>query len=213
MPLRESGFVLRPLSGSERRLAWRRRRGPTYVYPGGMKKDVEPGSPPVSPVGSSLSSVRARAIDRMHRLVSLAALGAAACSSSPTGSTDNGYAVVDPMPSPARCAGGAGSIRGTAAFEVGPDGKRVLVIRLAPPTDPTTSFPPADASDANQTLKSDGKGLEIRVTPASGALTHSVKLNVQCAEGAGFIQVDVSWPNADVAPGVPLTVIVSSAYG
>ncbi len=113
------------------------------------------------------------------------------------------------MPTPARCAGGAPSIHGTAAFEVDPSGKRVLVLRLAPPKDPGYAY--VVAPD-DPTTHAEGGGLEARVTPAEGATSYTFSFALTCSEGPGTLFADVSWPSADVAPGTPLDVRVHAPY-
>ena len=146
----------------------------------------------------------------MQRLVGLAAIGAAACSGATSPNNDGGYAVVDPMPMPARCAGGAAAIHGTAAFEVGADGKRMLVVRLAPPSDPQTTY--GDPSPGGPLSRVEGGGLELRVEPAPQALSHTFSFPVVCGEGPGALQADIMW-TADVANGAPLVVRIGQSYG
>lgn len=143
----------------------------------------------------------------MKRLVGMAAFGAVACSS-PKGGSDPGYGVVDPMPLPSRCAGGPGAIHATAAFELDPAGKRVLVIRLAPPSDPTYQYAPPSG---DPTTRADAGGLEARVSVLDGSLSYEYHFGVTCNEGPGNLTATVTWA-ADVAPGVPLTVQITSSY-
>jgi hypothetical protein len=144
----------------------------------------------------------------MQRLLGMAAFGAVACSSGPKGGSDLGYGVVDPMPQPARCAGGASGVHVTAAFEVDPSGKRVLVVRVAPPVDPTLHLAP-DPNDP--TMHVEGGGLEARVTVADDATSYELRIPVSCTEGPGALAAQISWAK-DVAPGTPLTVSVQQSY-
>jgi hypothetical protein len=171
-----------------------------------MKKDAPPAENREAKGRPAISSARARTLDRKQSLIGLAALGVAACSSK--SGSDLGYGVVDPMPAPARCAGGASSIHGSAAFELGADGKRGLVIRLAPPTDSTTTFVPADEGDT--TFRLEAGGLEARVVPTADATSYAFRFSIQCGEGRGYAEANVSWPSPDVPPGTPLTVSVAS---
>ncbi len=160
---------------------------------------------------SSASRVRTRTIERMQRLVGLAAIGAAACSSATSPpNNDGGYGVVDPMPMPARCAGGAAAIHGTATFEIGAGGKRMLVVRLAPPSDPRTTY--GDPVPGGPLARVEGGGLELRVEPAPQALSYTFSFPVVCGEGPGALQADIMW-TADIVNGAPLVVRIGQSYG
>lgn len=78
-----------------------------------------------------MSDARKKTIDRKKALVAAAAALEIACSKS-NSATDMGYAVVDPMPVPARCPDLENNLKPTA--KILPDGTIELTIPSPPPT-------------------------------------------------------------------------------
>lgn len=150
-------------------------------------------------------SVRERTVSKMRVLLSSAALSATACSSDP------GYGVVDPMPTPARCAGPAQALTGSARFERAPDGTSDLIVRLDPPKEPGVAFElPDDAMTPSATIKQrlDQGGLEIRVTnPLIDVLELRIPIRLGCAEGPASAQIEVRWTADERQTGAPLASI------
>jgi hypothetical protein len=83
-----------------------------------------------------MSDARKKTIDRKKALLAAAAALEIACSKS-TGATDMGYAVVDPMPTPARCPGLENELKPTAKILA--DGTIELTLPAPPATVGTLS--------------------------------------------------------------------------
>ncbi|MFO0619743.1 MAG: hypothetical protein U0414_44575, partial [Polyangiaceae bacterium] len=137
--------------------------------------------------------------------------------------TTTGYAVVDPMPMPARCATDlAPTIQGRAHFERQPSGADaspiwILVMSLEPPSGGSfdADRPPLafGSIDPHPTLAKDGGNLVIRapVKFTSDAVA-TVVVGVTCNGEKGLVSAGVRWTDADLDPGKTFEVSLA-AYG
>ncbi len=149
-----------------------------------------------------MSSVRNSTLAHMNRLIAAASLvGTVACNrcnSLPGG----GYAVVDPMPNPARCPSNVYGMSPTAKLVTTDAGQMQVEVELtSPPGLPPPSF---DADDAgalsvavsNGTLDSQsrsGTTFRFLVTPAKGVGAIALTLQVTCDAGSSAIVANVDW--------------------
>ena len=79
-----------------------------------------------------MPSPRARTMQHMKRLASLAAAGAAL---SGAASSSNGYGVVDPLPSPPKCGNVATTIPPSAIVRAGEGGRAWVLAQIEIPSD------------------------------------------------------------------------------
>ncbi len=142
-------------------------------------------------------SARQKTISHLQRLVAGAAMvGTAACN----GCGGSGYAVVDPMPVPARHF--AQFVTATVTWI---DGGSRVVLEVKDPSQPGTRFSAkgsqADAGltigsavggrIAKEELTADGMRFELDPSPGRGGMT--VDMNVDGPEGLGTVQARVDW--------------------
>ncbi len=121
----------------------------------------------------------------------------------PTATTttpDMGYAVVDPMPAPARCMGLAQSTKANATFKRDAGGL-FLEVTLSLPSGQawagTTFTPNSPPSPWSGTLISSNVLLTTataRVRPSAGITSLGVQFSVGCPAGPGSIAVTASFP-------------------
>ncbi len=192
------------------------------------------------PVVSARTSVRARTLVHLQRMVAATAL--ANCTKpvqsdttitpkttmapdagvgATTAALPTGYAVVDPMPTPARCYGAAAGLIGKAQWKQDATGMYVeLTITIAPPTGSAlglpsvTSFEKASTSvmGAN-TISSDvlPTGFVVRARPLAGNTFMSASVGVQCGAGKllpGAVVATLSLPAAKRKVGDVITVVL-----
>lgn len=122
-----------------------------------------------------------------------------------TTAPDMGYAVVDPMPAPARCMGLAAASKTTASFKKhGADW--LLEVSLVLPTSGAwtgTAFPPgATISPWSGTLVSSnviGHAAKATVKLSPGSTSAGVTFPVSCAAGMGSVAITASFSGAPSA--------------
>jgi hypothetical protein len=151
-----------------------------------------------------MSTARSSTLSHMNRLIAAATMvGTVACNkcnSLPGG----GYAVVDPMPSPARCPGTVYGMTATANLVATDGGDPILEIELTEPTSPTVVF---DTNDAGSLRVSVTNGAVVSQTRAAGKLRFVIKplatvggvmltLSTSCDAGGASIVANVSWGTA-----------------
>lgn len=142
----------------------------------------------------------------MKRLLGTAALGATTCSSDGMGS---GYAVVDPMPSPARCENPIALLTGNARFAKKSDGAFELIVLVVLPDTTDLRFSlttPPQAGELPITHSVGAAGLEIKAVPPPLEKSFSVTIAVDCADGPAQAYVTVFWNEGDIAAGTLLPV-------
>jgi hypothetical protein len=142
-----------------------------------------------------MSRARKTTVAHMKRLAAAALVtNVASCEHMCT----SGYAVVDPMPPPARVPGVAASIVGTASFS----GARI-VLELKNPTYPSATFAAKTALDAGAPGYSiaNGRvasttpttdGIRLEVEPSPGVASFYVTFDIDGTDG-GSVQATVSW--------------------
>ena len=142
-----------------------------------------------------MSTARRSTVAHMNQLIAAATMvSTLACNK--CNSTSGGYAVVDPMPSPARCLGVAYSIKATAVLSKG-----VITLDMSDPATTGAAFQTTDAglvdlSIGNGTLVSQTRtasGLRVLVTPSPGVGAVTVNVSVSCAAGPGTVVANVMW--------------------
>lgn len=123
-----------------------------------------------------MTDARKRTLDRKKALIAAAAALEIACSKS-NSSTDMGYAVVDPMPQPARCPTLESELKPTGKFL--PDGTVELTIPTPPATAGTLAKSGAAPVVTGATL--------VKTTTAPGSMVLILKTDAD----AGPINADV----------------------
>ncbi len=142
------------------------------------------------------SGPRARTLAKMKLMLGGVALGAA-CS-------DAGYAVVDPMPPPARCETPISQLKGNARFEKQPDNSfHVVALVLLPANSDlrfsTTSPPIAPAHQLTHRI--DANGLELRAPIGAVDKAFNATIYLECRDGPASAQVAAFWTEGDPAAG------------
>ena len=142
------------------------------------------------------SRARAGTVSHMRKLAATALVTTVACSSK-CGSTTTGYAVVDPMPRPARTTNAASSIKASASFA---EGGAVVVVELEEPTTLGITFASVDGGKGYSVLGArvvsaartkTGMRFELEPDPGRGAVY--VDLDVDGPDGPGAVRADVAW--------------------
>ncbi len=184
------------------------------------------------------TAVRARTLVHLQRMVAATALanctkpvqsdttitpkttstapdgGVGAITTPPVTSIPTGYAVVDPMPSPARCYGAAASLAGKAQWKQDATGMYVeLTITIAPSSgvaSTVTSFDKATNVMGANTISSDVRptGIVVRARPLAGNTFMSASVGVQCGGGSlpGAVVASLTLPAAKAKVGDVITV-------
>ena len=133
---------------------------------------------------------------------------AATATATATTTADIGYAVVDPMPAPARCMGLAAASQATATFTSDATGP-VLDVHVTLPTGGNWSgsnFTPGAPSPWSGQLVSHnvtGNSARARIRPTAGTTSLGVSFSVMCTAGPGSIAVTANF-NA-IANGAKVT--------
>ena len=141
-----------------------------------------------------MSETRRSILEHLNTLVTTVAVVGALSSE---GAACKGYAVVDPMPPPARCPGVAGTIKGTATWIDTPAGRRVEVW-LTPPTGAGTGFGDPKHAAAHRWVESaelaaDGR-LRIVLAPSPGDTSLDIySPMLRCTEPTGPIEETFSF--------------------
>jgi hypothetical protein len=124
---------------------------------------------------------------------------------------DMGYAVVDPMPAPARCMGLAAASKATAVFKKDASGL-VLEVTLVLPTGgawPNTSFlaggTPSAWSGTIVSTRTVGMTSVAKVRVPAGSTSAGVTFPIDCPAGQGNISVNVSFPGISEAAKTSVT--------
>ncbi len=125
---------------------------------------------------------------------------------------DMGYAVVDPMPAPARCMGLAAASKASAAFK---KQRGALVLEFAftlPTSGPTwkgTTFQsgqqPSSWAGTMVSSRVVGSTMTVTVNVTQGSTSAGVSIPVDCAAGPGSIGINASFPSAAENAKVTLT--------
>lgn len=172
----------------------------------------------------SVSSPRARTMAHLQRLVATAAAlgittGASAleiaCGKStkvpgdtegdgkggppvpPNKGNTSGYAVVDPMPPPAHCAGVAMLVRATAKFVKGDAGGLLLEVRFPNPVGRSDYkfLGTVATSYGGKVVKVEGTpdGVTVRLEPEPNVTSTTVTVKGNCNQGPSNVMANVSW--------------------
>ena len=155
---------------------------------------------------------RQRTLSHLQKLVASAAMvGSSACSHG----CGSGYAVVDPMPTPARHF--AQFVTATVTWI---DGGARILLEVKEPTEPGTMFS-AKGSQADsgltigsatggrivrEELTPDGLRFELEPNPGRGAMY--VSMNVDGPNGLGTVQASIDWgATADGGHAITVTMV------
>jgi hypothetical protein len=141
-----------------------------------------------------MSETRRSILAHLNALVTTVAVVGALSSE---GAACKGYAVVDPMPPPARCPGVAGTIKGTATWIDTPAGRRIEVL-LERPTAPGTGFgDPKNASPHRwvEIMEATADGdLRIVLAPSPGDTRLDIYSPIlRCTDPSGPIEESFSF--------------------
>lgn len=113
-----------------------------------------------------------------------------------------GYAVVDPLPPPAVCAGVAPTVKATATWRQDKGGM-VIEIALGKPAFLGSSYvvgnPPSAWGGKIIHTKAAADSILVRVEPAAGATSIGLNVAVQCAPGQSHVGVNVEIKGAPKA--------------
>jgi hypothetical protein len=141
---------------------------------------------------------RKTTIAHMQRLVASAALVTNVACDHACG----GYAVVDPMPTPARVPGVAASIVATVVFS---EAGTTIILELKDPTFPGVTLAAKTTSDASGYSVSGGRVVDARATadgmrfeldPSSGRGALYMELEVAGTDAGGMVEATVTWGSA-----------------
>jgi hypothetical protein len=121
---------------------------------------------------------------------------------------DVGYAVVDPMPSPALCMGLAAATQATASFVQDAQGPLLDVHVTLPSTGQwsSASFMSGQPSPWSGQLVSSNvatRTASMRIRPSAGVTSLGVSLSITCSAGPGSVAVTASFPA--IAMGAKVT--------
>lgn len=176
----------------------------------GKKDDAEATA--ARPVRRHGEGARERTVVHMHKMIALAA-GAAVIQA-----CDTGYAVVDPMPTPAKCPGISSGVKGTATWIDDGAGGVALEVHLTKPSGGKFEDPPvAIGGVMSATLVSAalvGTDARIVVRPNASVGNISISASVLCTAGAMTLSVDVDLNRTPIPGKVGTTapVTVSDGY-
>lgn len=135
----------------------------------------------------------------------------ATATAQPTATHDMGYAVVDPMPAPARCMGLASASKASAAFkkEAGvlvleftltlPNGSQWHGTTFQAGAKPSSWAGPMLSSHAN------GSTMVVKVNVSPGSTSAGVSIPIDCAAGQGSIALNASFTSVAENAKVNLT--------
>lgn len=117
-----------------------------------------------------------------------------------TAPPDMGYAVVDPMPAPARCMGLAAASKSSAVFKHDASGMLLEVSVTLPSTGPQWAGSVFDASNKpspwSGTLVSStivGHTAVARIKPSAGVTNLGVSFPISCTAGSGSVSVTATF--------------------
>jgi hypothetical protein len=152
-----------------------------------------------------MTSPRARTLQHMKRLASLAAAGAALSGAACTSS--GGYGVVDPLPPPPKCGKIAADVPASVVAK-----EKVFELTFAKPLRAVISYDteqkpvPDEATEILDVVHASDGSMVVTVMPTAGALKLQVGIAVNCPEGLQWIEalVDIS--------AAPTVKVVDNAY-
>jgi hypothetical protein len=126
--------------------------------------------------------------------------------------SSGGYAVVDPMPPPARCPGVAATLKPVAKFEKGEAGALELAITIPAPTGRddfkyVNDAPPYVYGCTVVSHAVTKKGAVVRVRPTAGLKNVSVSVKTMCNQGPGTMMASVQWTEAPTVATKPLVTL------
>ena len=174
---------------------------------GCTRADTQGSQTVTIPVSSATTTATATATDsNVHGSLLPPPTATATATATPTATApDMGYAVVDPMPAPARCMGLAAASKATAAFKRhGADW--ALEITLTLPTNAAwtgTAFPPGatlspwSGTLVSSNLTSHTAKAVLRVAPGSSSA--GLTFPVTCAAGSGSVALTATFSGAPSA--------------
>ncbi len=116
-----------------------------------------------------------------------------------------GYAVVDPMPAPARCAGIAAAAKATAVFHKDKTGvylEVTITLGSANGAQFDKSAPPSSWGSNLLGAKFNGHSVILRLRPTSssaGSASLGVSAGVACSAGPGHLTANVQWTGTPTA--------------
>lgn len=126
-----------------------------------------------------------------------------------------GYAVVDPMPPPAKCPGLAGSIKATAVWRPGPGGAMLVELRLPRSSRADVRYlhttPPAAYGGKITATTWTGGDVVLTLLPDKGAAYLGVYVPAACALGDERINVEITLTGTPAA-GTPVAVALFDSY-
>jgi len=131
---------------------------------------------------------------QLSRMVVTATLAGTVACSKCSSTTGGGYAVVDPMPPPAKCYGLG--VVATATWVTTDAGARAIALEISDPTYSGASFTPDPVNVLSGTLVStetSPSGRKVVVVPEPGRGSVIMTLDVRCTAGPGAINISASW--------------------
>ena len=173
---------------------------------------------PAPPHTPSQGSPRQRTTRTMERLLAAAAASAMIAGCSSKGGSGSGYAVVDPMPPPARCPGVATSIDVTAAWKQG-QGGLVVELRLSKPRRPDASYAPAEAPAVSSgklvSSNAEAGAMALEIAPEPGVTSVYVSVGATCSDGSSHVAIELDLSGAATTPpkaGDPVKLTMNDSY-
>ena len=136
----------------------------------------------------------------------------ATATAQPTATHDMGYAVVDPMPAPARCMGLAAASKASAAFKKEAGGLVLEFALTLPPNGPQWSgskfqvgqkpSPWAGSLVSSHVM---GSTMIVKVNVSPGSTSSGVSIPIDCSAGSGSIGINASFSSVSESAKVTLT--------
>jgi hypothetical protein len=126
-----------------------------------------------------------------------------------SGGGSSGYAVVDPMPTPAHCPGTAAKITPVVSFESGDGGALDIVLVLSMPAD-MVDFKYVNDAPAyvygGKVVSHEvtAKGVKTRIAVEATATNASLSVKTTCNAGPGTIMANIAWAGAPKKGLVPV---------
>ncbi len=130
----------------------------------------------------------------------------------------SGYAVVDPMPPPAHCAGVAKTVAASAKFVKGDPAGAFLMVRFPTPKgrdDYKYLEKAVSVSYGGSVLKTDVKpdAITVTVKPDAGVESVTVTVKGHCDAGPSNIMARVTWTGpGPIKEGTPATISLDDMY-
>jgi hypothetical protein len=141
----------------------------------------------------------------------------ATASGETTSGPPGGYAVVDPLPPPAQCAGAAETVAATATWKASGDGGVAIEVRLRKPSNKDFAYSrkskvtPYDATIVATSMT--GGDLVVTIVPDKGETSVGIYVPIDCPprDGSVTVQIDLSGAPSGTKPS-PGTAVKVSVY-